>query len=76
VISRASRRFWSCFDALPQAIQKQAREKYRIWRRDPFHPSLHFKEIIPDLWSARITSKYRAGAAARRGGGVVLDWAT
>ena len=37
-----------------------AREKYRLWLRDHFHPSLHFKLVGDRLWSARITKDYRA----------------
>jgi hypothetical protein len=40
---------------------------------DPFHPSLHFKELVPDLWSVRINIAYRA-LARRRGDVVVWFW--
>ena len=60
MISRAQRRFWESFDALPRAVQASAKEKYELWRSEPFHPSLHFKELRPGLWSVRITDNYRA----------------
>jgi hypothetical protein len=73
VTSRTTRRFWACFDALAPEVQKQARRKYHLWQHDPFHPSLHFKELTPDLWSVRITSSYRA-LARRSGDWVVWFW--
>ena len=34
---RTDRRFWKCFKALPPTVQKLAREKYALWKRDPYH---------------------------------------
>lgn len=65
--------FWACFDRLPPSLQAIAREKYRLWSEDPFHPSLQFKEVSPDLWSVRISVQYRA-LARRRGDLVVWFW--
>jgi hypothetical protein len=36
-----------------------ARKNYRLWLRDPHHPSIHFKKI-GGVWSARVGSNYRA----------------
>jgi len=47
-----------------------ARAKYALWRGDPFHPSLHFKEVVTGLWSARITIQYHA--LARRPGDLIV----
>jgi hypothetical protein len=60
VTGKTSRSFWECFGVLPVAIQATAREKYRLWRRDHFHPSLHFKLVGERLWSVRINRDYRA----------------
>jgi hypothetical protein len=60
VTGKTSRGFWECFGTLPNNIQATAREKYRLWQRDHFHPSLHFKIVGDRLWSARITKDYRA----------------
>jgi hypothetical protein len=73
VISRTTARFWECFHSLPSHLQQAAREKYELWQADPFHPSLHFKELAPDLWSVRINIVYRA-LARRRGDLVVWFW--
>ena len=71
--SRALRSFWACFARLPVVIQDVARAKYTLWRRDPFHGSLQFKELRPRLWSVRISSGYRA-LARREGEDVVWFW--
>jgi Txe/YoeB family toxin of Txe-Axe toxin-antitoxin module len=65
VIAKADPEFWRCFDRLPQDIQSLARQKFAFWLQDPFHPSLHFKEIYSGLWSARINVQYRALARRR-----------
>ena len=37
------------------------------WCENPSHPSLNFKEVGEDLWSARVDSNYRALARWRNG---------
>ncbi len=65
MIGKADPEFWTCFDRLPRDMQTIARQKYCLWIEDPFHPSLNFKELTPDLWSARINRQYRAGPTQR-----------
>jgi hypothetical protein len=59
VTSKAHKSFWVCFNSLPANVQQQPREKFRIWRRDPFHPSLHFKPLKRDVWSIRVNQNIR-----------------
>lgn len=73
MISKTHEDFWICFDALPKAIQKLAREKFRLWREEPFHSSLQFKELLKDVWSVRINRNYRA-LSRRRGNLIVWFW--
>lgn len=60
LISRISPRFEKCLDRLPQNIQRVAEEKFRLWKADPRHPSLRFKQVKPDLWAVRVSRNYRA----------------
>jgi hypothetical protein len=60
VIGRTHGRFRKHFNALPIAIQKLAREKYTLWRQDPFHPSLKFEERRNGICVVRIGDHYRA----------------
>lgn len=71
--SKATRAFWQAYQKLPASIQEQATQKFQLWRRDPFHPSLHFKELSSNLWSVRITPNYRA-LARRRDDLIVWFW--
>lgn len=50
------------FAALPPAIQDRARKAFRLFQGNPTHPSLSFERMVfaADIWSARVTSDYRA----------------
>ena len=54
--------FWNAYHALPIDIRRRAQKAYLLWRRNPFHPSLHFKCINHQehIWSLRVTLGYRA----------------
>ena len=71
--SKASGDFWACFDALPRAVQRQARKQYALFKQNPQHPSLQFKQIVDDLVSVRVTQNYRA-LGWRRGDVVLWFW--
>lgn len=47
--------------SLPMFVRNAARN-FALLKSDPKHPSLHFKCIRGDLWSARVGRKYRAVA--------------
>jgi hypothetical protein len=55
-----TRRFWKCYDDLPQSVQRNADECYELLKDDPSHPSLHFKKIGNKYWSVRAGLDYRA----------------
>jgi len=48
--------FIHTFHDLPDAVKDQARKQYRLWRTNPYHPSLHFKRVhgTEPLYSVRI----------------------
>ncbi len=54
-----TKRFWKCYDALPEEIQRVADQNYELLKTDPSHPSLHFKKV-GDYWSVRAGKRYRA----------------
>ncbi len=60
--SSITKDFRKLFEALPKDVQKQARRAFRLWLRDPFHPSLHFKRVSSrhPIYSVRIGIRYRA----------------
>ena len=60
--SRTTVKFRQAFAKLPAEVQKQARTAYRLFKKNPSHPSLRFKKVHQKLpiYSARITRDYRA----------------
>ena len=60
MIGKADRRFWKCLERLPPPVQKLAREKYALWKREPYHPSLRFEERRNGVCVVRIGEHYRA----------------
>lgn len=54
-------KFCQAFAKLPASVQK-ARTAYRLFKKNPNHPSLRFKKVHQKLpiYSARITKDYRA----------------
>jgi len=75
MISKRTEAFRRLLEALPGQIRKQAREAYRLWAQNPFHPSLHFKKVhaSEDIWSARISDDYRA-VGVRHGDKMIWFW--
>jgi len=60
VNSVATPRFWKLYRELPDEVRELADKNYRLWQANPFHPSLHFKPLDGELWSARVGIHYRA----------------
>lgn len=54
--------FWNNYQLLTGKNRRSARKAYRLWKENPFHPSLHFKCINSEenIWSVRINRSYRA----------------
>lgn len=54
--------FWAAYHVLEASVRARARKAYKLWRQNPFHPSLHFKCINDEerIWSVRITLSFRA----------------
>jgi len=55
----ASSRFWTAYEALPEAARSLANKNFQLLQSNPRHPSLHLKRI-GTLWSARVGDHYRA----------------
>jgi len=62
---RANPRFWRSYARLPLNIQRVADDSFETLKRDPYHPSLHFKKA-GRFWSARVGIHYRAVAVEER----------
>ena len=73
--SRTTRRFREAYGNLPEEIQRQARQAYKLFRKDPHHPSLRFKKVDEesDTFSVRVGLGYRA-LGAMEGSTIVWFW--
>jgi len=73
--SRITRRFRELFAALPARVQDQARQAYRLFRQNPTHPGLRFKQVHadPPTYSARVGIGHRA-VGVRDGNTVIWYW--
>jgi hypothetical protein len=62
VNSHTTRQFRALFSALPAWVQRQARDAYRLFRQNPAHPGLRFKQVHadPPIYSVRVGISYRA----------------
>ena len=60
--SHRTKNFRALYKQLPDEIRRQAREAYRLFKNDPYHPSLQFKRVSRQkpIYSVRIGLSYRA----------------
>ena len=73
--SKTTERFRKTYAQLPEHIRRRAREAYRLFRDNPMHPSLRFKQVhaTRPIYSARVGLGYRA-LAVRDGDVVIWFW--
>lgn|GEM_PF-251372 len=74
-----TRQFCKQFDALPVAVQREARTAYKQFVKDPWHPSLHLESVQGKrgrtYYSVRVGLHYRALAERLPDTWLlVLDW--
>jgi hypothetical protein len=64
VRSVRTKQFCKQFDALPVAVQHEARAAYKEFVKDPWHPSLHLESVQGKrgrtYYSVRVGLHYRA----------------
>jgi hypothetical protein len=62
VTSSVTKDFRKRLDRLPAPVREQAGRAYALWRSDPFHPSLQFKQVSPrwPIYSVRVGIGFRA----------------
>ena len=73
MISHITADFRKQYQRLPFHIQQQAQEAYRVWKIDPYHSSLFFKQVSQTypLYSVRIGQNWRALALKD---GDAMEW--
>jgi mRNA-degrading endonuclease RelE of RelBE toxin-antitoxin system len=75
VKSTARPSFWRAYERLDTKTREAARKAYRLFERDPSHPSLQFKKLggHERVWSVRISDQYRA-IGERHGDSISWAW--
>lgn len=68
--SSVTKRFRADYARLPRSVRVLATKNYRLWVKEPRHPSLHFKQI-GNYRSIRVGLSYRALGREKDG---VLYW--
>lgn len=60
--SVTTKRFRKEYTGLSEHIQDQTRKAYKLWRKNPFHPGLQFKQVhdTQPVYSVRVSLSYRA----------------
>ena len=73
--SRITERFRKALANLPTNVKRQSRQAYRLFRQNPNHPSLRFKQVHPirGIYSVRVGLDYRA-LGIRDGNEIVWFW--
>ncbi len=74
--SKITREFRAVLRGLPVEAQRQAYAAYRLFKRNPYHPSLFFKRVgdDPPVYSARVGIHYRALGVRRDDETIVWFW--
>lgn len=59
--SSVTKTFRKQLEELPTSVQEQAEKAYQLWREDPYHNSLQFKQVSQrqPIYSARVSLNYR-----------------
>jgi len=73
----ASTAFWTEYQDLPHEMRIRADKQFALMKENPQHPSLQFKKVGErrgrEIWSARVSLKYRA-LAIKRDDGYLWFW--
>ena len=73
--SRTTERFRRGLASLPEQVQQRARAAFQLFKNDPTHPSLRFKQVhtTRPIYSVRVGLGYRA-LAVRDGDTYLWFW--
>ena len=68
--------FIKCFAQLPERVQKTARKNYKLWKKNPAHPSLEFKKLNTKqpVYSVRAGIGWRAVGVMKDSDTIVWFW--
>lgn len=60
--SVTTERFRKAYKSLTIATKRKAKVAYQRWKKDPYRPSVNFKQVhdVKQIYSVRIGNSYRA----------------
>lgn len=73
--SHTDRRFRKAYKDLSEITRRQARDAYKLFKQNPRHSSLHFKQVhtTKPIYSVRVNLDCRA-VGTREGDTVIWFW--
>lgn len=76
MISHINSKWKRLYKKLPTEIRQIAKNKYKQFKDNPFHASLHFKRIHSNkaIFSARITSNHRTIGILNDDNAIIWFW--
>ena len=74
--SELTKEFVERFRNLPERVKRTARKNYRLWARDPRHPSVEFKKLNASMpiYSVRAGIGWRAVGVLKEPDTIVWFW--
>ena len=74
--SRITKEFREMLGQLPIEARRQAYAGYRLFKANPYHPSLRFKRVSddPPIYSARVGISYRVLGVRRESDTILWFW--
>lgn len=74
--SKRTKQFRELLRTLPHDVKRQAYSAYRLFKRDPYHVGLHFKQVSrkKSIYSVRIGISYRALGLRENDDFIVWFW--
>ncbi|MGL4498413.1 MAG: hypothetical protein ACRCU2_05060 [Planktothrix sp.] len=64
------------FANLPERVKKTARKNYKLWKQNPSHPSLEFKNLntTEPVYSVRVGVGWRAVGVMKNSDTIIRFW--
>ena len=71
--AQTTKRFWKSFYDLSEELQQIAKKQFALWKLDPYHNSLEFKQVGL-LHSVRINDSFRALGRTAENNTIIWYW--
>ncbi len=74
--SHLTAKFRHLLKQLPADVRRESKKSYLLWKADPFHTSLYFKQVNEKkrLWSVRVSLGWRALGVRKENNVIIWVW--